>query len=1021
MKKILISLVFLLSTWTITDAGVVPGTIQKWISSTSLSCSTTTTSYITSNGCTTAGQCKPYSCSPYSCSPYSCNCKTVWTWTWAVTTCWTCYQTCYKTCYESWWQSYWSSSTSFNNYHNNSTTISYNGSVKLTSDTQTCNPRTTWVSSSSQYWGYTSCNAWSCWSWWAGSWYNWVHWYCSSATSVKTVISSFDQLWNRTYSFNNSETTQYNSSKNVNLTATCQIEWRYATSDTTAPTASINGVWNVFVSDDTKWCNIEKYRWEWYTYKADENPGCEFYKGKNTHIGVWQWDLLKWLEITVPSDPSGIWEVQVVLWKCSYTYTPDTTTLSNILVSTTSPSGVKSTYKDAFTLRYNTAVTALWKSQPSLLTAFWKARLDECLEEWKNSIAILIKDMAVSETDGKTASPNTWSKFTAWTINIDNSTSKLQLSWDLTTTSLVAGTTIAWVTWQDIWRNYTIGWNVKAGEIYKWWKENKCSSFSGSLTWQCSGTLSWGRIWIAPSGVQADGKFMQFKCDNLGPFPDNSECQMWCPNGQTWNPNTNSCWVTTNLCKAFVWWAEVVIEDGVNGVVSGSTCMAYCIPWHSVWCVVKGAPSPTCSITNAWDIITIFNNLYGRDPECDGYNFYKNLFDSNPSAYSNISCRYKTVEWGTAKRIINGVGIDDCTTYLSKFGFNAPSTTCGWSVSQFSPYSQWCNTTIPEVKYIASWQRCDWGQLVVTSDHWQNTWSIQDKNKCLATGNIEIDNGVTHPDSNWFIRTCHTMLYNGTKTTSQSEPFSAPYNNTSLNCNTLPPSSSWWPAVVDGICGSANTSTIWTAPTSNLCASWTPSGVSGSGPWNWTCQWSGWWTDAICSANKTVAIVWVCWINNGQYIYWINNYPQTPDRFCSSWTLEMGTFSPYQYWWVCKWDNWQYATCGTLWEDPFWDSDRSLKKDIVPIDSAYSLIDKLEGVHFNWKDSGKKDIWFIAQDVQSILPELVRYDESRGVYQVSYQWIIPILVEAMKEQEKRHQEDINELKKQIEEIKQQLK
>lgn len=39
----------------------------------------------------------------------------------------------------------------------------------------------------------------------------------------------------------------------------------------------------------------------------------------------------------------------------------------------------------------------------------------------------------------------------------------------------------------------------------------------------------------------------------------------------------------------------------------------------------------------------------------------------------------------------------------------------------------------------------------------------------------------------------------------------------------------------DGVCGSANGSTVPTAPTSNLCSAGTASAVGGSGPWSWSC------------------------------------------------------------------------------------------------------------------------------------------------------------------------------------------
>ena len=53
----------------------------------------------------------------------------------------------------------------------------------------------------------------------------------------------------------------------------------------------------------------------------------------------------------------------------------------------------------------------------------------------------------------------------------------------------------------------------------------------------------------------------------------------------------------------------------------------------------------------------------------------------------------------------------------------------------------------------------------------------------------------------------------------------------------------------NGVCGSANGTTVSSAPTANLCSAGTASAVSGSGPWNWTCNGSGGGSNASCSAS----------------------------------------------------------------------------------------------------------------------------------------------------------------------------
>jgi len=52
---------------------------------------------------------------------------------------------------------------------------------------------------------------------------------------------------------------------------------------------------------------------------------------------------------------------------------------------------------------------------------------------------------------------------------------------------------------------------------------------------------------------------------------------------------------------------------------------------------------------------------------------------------------------------------------------------------------------------------------------------------------------------------------------------------------------------VNGVCGSSSGATLTAAPTTNLCAAGTPSAVTGSGPWSWTCAGSPGYTTASCS------------------------------------------------------------------------------------------------------------------------------------------------------------------------------
>ena len=79
-------------------------------------------------------------------------------------------------------------------------------------------------------------------------------------------------------------------------------------------------------------------------------------------------------------------------------------------------------------------------------------------------------------------------------------------------------------------------------------------------------------------------------------------------------------------------------------------------------------------------------------------------------------------------------------------------------------------------------------------------------------------------------------------------------------------------------------------------------------------------------------------------------------------------------------------------------SDQRLKTNITPI-RGLETITQLEGVRFNWIDSGKPSIGLIAQDVEQVLPELVSTNPDTGIKAVEYGAVVAVLVQALREQE----------------------
>jgi hypothetical protein len=78
-------------------------------------------------------------------------------------------------------------------------------------------------------------------------------------------------------------------------------------------------------------------------------------------------------------------------------------------------------------------------------------------------------------------------------------------------------------------------------------------------------------------------------------------------------------------------------------------------------------------------------------------------------------------------------------------------------------------------------------------------------------------------------------------------------------------------------------------------------------------------------------------------------------------------------------------------------SDRRLKENIKTISSAVEKIEKIDGVTFDWKESGKPSAGVIAQNIEEVFPELVIGEETKTV---NYNGLIGVLIEAVKEQQK---------------------
>jgi len=87
-------------------------------------------------------------------------------------------------------------------------------------------------------------------------------------------------------------------------------------------------------------------------------------------------------------------------------------------------------------------------------------------------------------------------------------------------------------------------------------------------------------------------------------------------------------------------------------------------------------------------------------------------------------------------------------------------------------------------------------------------------------------------------------------------------------------------------------------------------------------------------------------------------------------------------------------------------SDIRLKTDVHTMTNALATVQNLRGVTFQWNPAlfagqtvpAGRQLGLIAQETQKILPEVVTTDE-KGYLTIQYANIVPVLVEAMKEQQ----------------------
>ena len=77
-------------------------------------------------------------------------------------------------------------------------------------------------------------------------------------------------------------------------------------------------------------------------------------------------------------------------------------------------------------------------------------------------------------------------------------------------------------------------------------------------------------------------------------------------------------------------------------------------------------------------------------------------------------------------------------------------------------------------------------------------------------------------------------------------------------------------------------------------------------------------------------------------------------------------------------------------------SDATLKTEIHTINDALGIVGKLRGVNYKWLSNGQEDIGVIAQEVQQVVPEVIKETED-GIKTVDYGRLVSVLINAVNE------------------------
>ena len=97
-------------------------------------------------------------------------------------------------------------------------------------------------------------------------------------------------------------------------------------------------------------------------------------------------------------------------------------------------------------------------------------------------------------------------------------------------------------------------------------------------------------------------------------------------------------------------------------------------------------------------------------------------------------------------------------------------------------------------------------------------------------------------------------------------------------------------------------------------------------------------------------------------------------------------------------------------------SDARLKSNIVSLGSTLPKLLQIDGKSYEMK--GKQKIGVLAQEIQEVFPELVSEDDNE-MLAVNYQGLVPVLINALKEQQSEietYRDEVSELKEMVQKL-----